>query len=195
MKMVKLEKWFINSEKHGEYVINRAEKLLQLVDKKENQSFLEVGCGNGSVCKYIAGKYPWSVTGIDVDPKQIQIAREISRDVRNIRFVEADATNIPFPDNDFDIVLSFGTTHHIPDWSRALAEMRRVLKPEGYFIYYDLIYPEVLARLGRSFKHSYGIVTMPELDSFIRANGYSEIHTSKRNSLIWYDYEAVYKST
>jgi ubiquinone/menaquinone biosynthesis C-methylase UbiE len=194
MKMVKFEKWFINSKKHGDYVINRAEKLLQMVDIKENQSYLEVGCGNGSVCKYIAEKYPWSVTGVDVDPKQIQIAQESSRDVPNIRFVEADATNIPFPDNNFDIVLSFGTTHHIHDWPKALSEIKRVLKPEGYFIYYDLVYPRLLAGLAKLLMRSYGIVTMPELNSFIVANGYREVSTSKRNSLVWYDYEAVYQS-
>jgi ubiquinone/menaquinone biosynthesis C-methylase UbiE len=195
MKMVKFEKWFINSEKHGQKVRERADKLLKLIDKREELNYLEVGCGNGSVCEYLAENHPWKVTGVDVDPKQIQMAKEKSKHLENARFLEADATKLPFEDNEFDVVLSFGTTHHIPDWSRALTEMRRVLKPEGYFIYYDLIYPKVLARLGRSFKHNYGIVTMPELDSFIKENGYSEIHTSKRNSVIWYDYEAVYKST
>ena len=195
MKMVRFEKWFINSEKHGQKVIDRADKLLKLIDKQGDLNYLEVGCGNGSVCKYLAENYPWKVTGVDVDPIQIQLAKERSKHLENVRFLEADATKLSFGDNEFDVVLSFGTTHHIPDWSRALTEMRRVLKPEGYFIYYDLIYPKLLARLGRSFKHSYGIVTMPELASFIQSSGYSEIHTSKRNSLIWYDYEAVYKST
>ena len=194
MKMVIFEKWFINSEKHSEKVKKRAEKLLQFVDMKENQSYLEVGCGNGGVCKYIAENYPLNVTGVDVDPKQIQLAQESSQDIRNIRFLNADATNLPFPDKEFDLVLSFGTTHHISNWLGALSEMRRVLKSEGYFIYYDLIYSGLLAKLGRSFKHGYGIITMPELNSFVLANNYSEVHTSIKNSFIWYDYQVVYKS-
>jgi len=194
MKMVRFEKWFINSEKHAEKVISRAERLLEFVDMKEKQNYLEVGCGNGGVCKRVAEKYPWSVTGVDIDPEQIQLAQAGSKTLQNIRFMEADATELPFPDREFDIVLSFGTTHHIPDWLGALSEMRRVLKPEGYFIYYDLVYAGLTARLGRSLTHNYGIITMPEINSFVHMNKYSEIHTSKRNSLIWYDYEAVYRS-
>ena len=194
MKMVKFEKWFINSTKHAEQTINRAEKLLKLVDVKEDRKYLEVGCGIGAVCRHVATKYNCDVTGVDVDPKQIKIAQESSKDIKNIRFTEADATDLPFPDKEFDIVLSFGTTHHIPDWPAALGEIRRVLIPEGHFIYYDLVYTEFFARLGRSLARNYGIVTRSELNSFVQANGYSEIHTSIKNSLIWYDYEAVYRS-
>jgi ubiquinone/menaquinone biosynthesis C-methylase UbiE len=195
MKMVKFEKLFINSEKHAEQVINRAEKLLQFVDMKENQNYLEVGCGNGNVCRYVAKKYPWNVTGVDVDPEQIKLAQESSHDIKNIRFLTADATDLPFPDKDFDVVLSFGVTHHISNWLDALNEIRRVLKPQGYFIYFDLVYPGLLAKLGRSFKHSYGITTMPELNAFIETNDFTRVHTSVKNSLIWYNYEAVYHST
>jgi ubiquinone/menaquinone biosynthesis C-methylase UbiE len=193
MKMVIFEKWFINSAKHNEQIINRAEKLLQMVDVKENQKYLEVGCGVGAVCRYVATKYRCDVTGVDVDPEQIKAAQESCRDIPNVSFQKADATGLPFPDKDFDIVLSFGTTHHISNWVNALGEIRRVLKPGGHFIYYDLVYTEPLAKLGRSLSRNYGIVTMPELDSFTRTNNLSKVHTSKKNSLIWYDYEAVYK--
>ena len=39
MKMVKIEKWFMNRPKHAQRTINRAEKLLQFVDLKEKQNF------------------------------------------------------------------------------------------------------------------------------------------------------------
>lgn len=193
MKMVKFEKWFINSAKHAEQVVNRADKLLRLVDVKEKDRYLEVGCGTGAVCRHVAARYRCDVTGVDVDTEQIEAARENSRDIPNVTFQQADATDLPFPDEDFDIVLSFGTTHHISNWLGALSEIRRVLKPQGHFIYYDLVYTKLFARLGKSFKHSYGIVTMPELVSFIQTHNLSTVHASKRNSLIWYDYEAVYK--
>ncbi len=194
MKMAIFEKWFINSDRHGEQVINRADRLLMFVDVKENQKYLEVGCGTGSVARHVAGKYLWDVTAVDVDPEQIKQAQENSRDLKNIRFLAADAMKLPFPDKDFDIVLSFGTTHHISNWLAALGEIRRVLKPDGYFVYYDLVYSGFFAKMGRSFKHSYGIVTMPELDTFMETNNLSEVHATKRNSVIWYDYEVVCKS-
>ena len=164
MKMVRIEKWFINRSHHAEQVIKRAEKLLHFVNVKEKQKFLEVGCGNGGVSKYVAERYLLNVTGVDIDPEQIQLAQENINDIPNIHFLAVDATNLSFQDNDFDIVLSFGVTHHISNWLGALREIRRVLKPKGYFIYYDLIYPELVAKFGRAFKHSYGITTMQDLN-------------------------------
>ena len=194
MKMVIFEKWFINSDKHGEQVIKRADKLLKYVDVSGNKSYLEVGCGTGKVAAYVAEKYPWNVTAVDIDPEQIKQAQENSRSLKNIRFLAADAMNLPFAESEFDIVLSFGTTHHISNWLAALGDIRRVLKPEGYFIYYDLVYPAFFARLGRSFKHSYGIVTMPELKTFMKTHNLSEVHSSTKNSIVWYDYELVCKN-
>lgn len=194
MKMVRIEKWFMNRPQHAKQAINRAEKLLHFVNLKQKQNFLEVGCGNGVVSKYIAKKYLLNVTGVDVDPEQIQLAQENIDDIPNVHFLEADATNLPFQDNDFDIVLSFGVMHHISNWLDALREIKRVLKPQGYFIYADIIFTELIAKFGRSFKHSYGVTTMHDLDSFIQENGFSTIHASLTNSLVWRHCEFVYQS-
>jgi ubiquinone/menaquinone biosynthesis C-methylase UbiE len=195
MKMTKIEKWFMNRPQHAEQAINRAEKLLSFVNVKGKQNFLEVGCGNGAASKHIAKKYLLNVTGVDVDPEQIQLAQENINDIPNIHFWEADATNLPFPDNDFDIVLSFGVMHHISNWLDALREIKRVLKPKGYFIYADIIFTELIARLGRSFKHSFGITTMHDLNSFIEENGFSTIYASTTNALIWHHCEFVYQGS
>lgn len=98
MKMIRIEKWFMNRPQRAERVINRAEKLLSFVNMKEKQDFLEVGCGNGAVSKHVAKKYLLNVTGIDVDPGQIQLAQENIDDIPNIHFLAADATNLPFRD-------------------------------------------------------------------------------------------------
>ena len=193
MKMTNIEKWFMNRPQHAEQAINRAEKLLHFVNVKEKQNFLEVGCGNGAVSKYVAKKYLLKVSGVDVDPGQIELARENINDIPNIHFLEVDATNLPFPDNDFDIVLSFGVMHHISNWLNALREIKRVLKPKGYFIYADIIFTELIAKFGRAFKHSYGITTIHDLDSFIQENGFSTIHASMTNALVWHHCEFVYQ--
>jgi len=194
MKMIKIEKWFMNRPQHAEQAIKRAERLLHFVDIKEKQNFLEVGCGNGAVSKHLAKRYLLNVTGVDIDPEQIQLAQEGIDKIPNIKFVEVDATSLPFPDNGFDIVLSIGVMHHISNWLDALREIKRVLKPQGYFIYVDLIYPELIAKFGRSFKHRYGITTMQDLKLFAQENHFSPIHTSLAKSLIWNWWEAVYQS-
>jgi len=193
MKLGKIEKWFMNRPKHAERVIGRAERLLHFVNAKKNQNFLEVGCGNGATSKYIAGKYDLNVTGTDVDSEQIQLAQKNNDDIPNVRFLEADTTNLPFEDNDFDIILSFQVLHHISNWLDALEEIKRVLKPKGYFIYVDLVYPKWMAEIGKLFKHKYGITTIHKLNSFIEKNNFSTIHSSLSKSLIFHHYEAVYR--
>ena len=53
-------------------------------------------------------------------------SRDIKPDLR-----VADAERLPFPDNTFDVVYSYGVMHHSPDTAQCLREARRVLKPGG----------------------------------------------------------------
>jgi cyclopropane fatty-acyl-phospholipid synthase-like methyltransferase len=84
MKLGKIEKWFMNRPQHAEQVVKRADKLLSFVNVKEKHNFLEVGCGSGAVSKHVAKKYLLKVTGIDVDPEQIQLAQQNINDIPNI---------------------------------------------------------------------------------------------------------------
>lgn len=189
----------MNRTHHAQRVINRAERLFSFVDMRGKQNFLEVGCGSGAVSQHVAKKYLFNVAGVDVDPDQIQRAQEGVDDIANMHFLVADSTSLPFQDNLFGIVLSFGVMHHIANWLDALGEIRRVLKPKGYFVYYDLVYREGVARFGRTLANrfdmkSYGITTAHDLDSFIGRGSFSTIHTSQKGSLLWYELEAVYQS-
>lgn len=91
---------------------------------------LDLCCGHGNVSEaLIEAGYP--VVGADFSAKMLAHAR---RRVPDGEFVEADAQNLPFDEDDFDtVVCSFGIMH-IPDQPRALREVRRVLKRGGQFI-------------------------------------------------------------
>jgi ubiquinone/menaquinone biosynthesis C-methylase UbiE len=193
MKLGKIEKWFMNRSKHAERVIDHVEKLLNFVVTKENQNFLEIGCGNGATSKYVAKRYPLNVTGTDVDSEQIQLAQENLDDIPNVRFLAADATGLPFENDDFDIVLSFQVLHHISNWLDALEEMKRVLKPKGYFICVDTVYPKWSAKIAELFKHKYGVTTISDLNASLEKNNFSTIHSSLSKWLIFHQYEAVYR--
>lgn len=195
MKLGRIEKWFMNRPGHAKHVIKRAEKLLNFVEVKENQRFLEVGCGSGAVSKHIAENYHLNTTGTDLDADQIELALESVENVPNIRFLKADATKLPFKDNDFDIVLSFGVMHHIPNWLEALEEIKRVLKkPKGYFVYWDLLFPTWSAKIWKFLSKNYGITTLDDLNSFIEKNGFTVIYSSSSTSLFGKNYEAVFQS-
>lgn len=193
MKLSRIEKRVMNSPGHVQRVINRAEGLLCLANLEGKRDFLEVGCGNGATSRYIANNYNLNVTGIDLDSEQIELAQRNAGELPNCRFLVGDVTRLPFQDNHFDIVLSFGVMHHIPNWLDALKEIARVLKPDSCFVYWDLVYPKFIANIGKLFQHSYGMTTVYELNLFTEAHNFSIIQASRSKSLIFDYYEAVYR--
>lgn len=90
-----------------------------------DKDVLEVGCGTGLVLERIA-KFAKNAEGIDLSPGMLQKARERGLSVR-----EGSATDLPFPDNSFDVTCSFKVLAHIPDIEKALSEMARVTRPGG----------------------------------------------------------------
>jgi ubiquinone/menaquinone biosynthesis C-methylase UbiE len=92
---------------------------------------LDVGCGQGiDLARYaMAGANP---IGIDLTPRHAALARTHLRvlNLAGTAFV-ADAESIPFADHSFDRVSSNGVLHHTPRISRALSEIKRVLRPNG----------------------------------------------------------------
>ena len=101
---------------------------------------LDVGCGDGITDLGIAlRKRPLEFVGIDPFPDferlpKILSERGLSPDIipKNLRFIAADANDIPFPDDHFDVLVSWGSVEHMAGgYAKALQEMRRVLKPDG----------------------------------------------------------------
>jgi ubiquinone/menaquinone biosynthesis C-methylase UbiE len=198
MKIGNIEKFFVNSKWNEKRRLQLAQKLFDIAKLEGELDCLEIGCGNGAVSKHFAGKYRSAVTGTDIDPEQIELAQEGITEIPNIRFLVADATSLPFEDNGFDVVMSFQVMHHISNWLDAMGEVSRVLKPGGYFIYADILYPELLAKFGRFLANRfrmnmYGITTLQDLASFIEDKGFSTLHTSRNYSLFGYNFEAAYR--
>jgi ubiquinone/menaquinone biosynthesis C-methylase UbiE len=99
---------------------------------------LEVGCGHGGGASYLmrtAG--PASYTGLDLNPAAIAFCR--TRHVlAGVDFVHGNAEKLPFPDRSFDAVINIESAAAYPHFSRFLAEVARVLRPTGHFLYADL---------------------------------------------------------
>jgi len=194
MKLGKIEKWFINRERHAKNVIERAESLLDLIEIKPGQDLLEIGCGGGPVSMHVSRKYNVKVVGTDVDEEQIKKAQNIAEGLKNTAFLVADATRLPFGDESFDIILSINVLHHISNWMDALREITRVLRDGGYLVLSELLFTRWTQSMGRLYsKQAYGITTLENLDSFIDNNKYSTLHTRLVKSLLWNNLEAVYR--
>ena len=195
MKMLGIEKFLLYRLQSKKQALILTQKLLDFVELNGKQDFLEVGCGNGIVSRYLATEYAGEITGIDIDPEQIELACKDTAGMPNIRFLEADAADLPFSDGSFDIVLSLGVLHHIHNWLDVLKEIKRILRPDGYFVYADIIYPERVTRMDSSSKRSFGLVTIDidELNSFLEKFGFTTIHSEVSNRLVCRNYEAVYR--
>jgi ubiquinone/menaquinone biosynthesis C-methylase UbiE len=99
---------------------------------------LEVGCGSGAYTTYVARAVgpEGTVYALDIQPGMLEqlkkkLTRQENADIRNIRPVEASAYDIPLEDSSLDLAYTIAVLQEIPDRVKALAEIRRVLKPGG----------------------------------------------------------------
>ena len=96
---------------------------------------LVIGCGTGKTSSYLARKHGCHITGIDISPKMVNLAKkQASKDgvVDRTEFQVADAQNLPFSDNEFDAVIAESVNVFIPDKHQTMTEYVRVVKPEKY---------------------------------------------------------------
>ena len=141
MKMSKLEKIFVNPSARARN-IKTIEQLFSQIDLSNVKKLLEVGCGIGVLSSYLSKKYKWEVTGIDLDPEQIKKTKNDYRENKYLKFLEADATKLPFGDSKFDLVISSDVLHHVVvNWDKALNGISRVLRPNGFYVLNDLTFP------------------------------------------------------
>jgi ubiquinone/menaquinone biosynthesis C-methylase UbiE len=164
LRMTNIEKRFVNGIGHSRSVAEAAVRRLRRVPVERGWSYLDVGCGNGAAALLVAETFGVRAVGVDVDPQQIALARTAAGDRADALFMTADATCLPFDDERFDVVASNKATHHVPGWSSALAEMRRVLKPHGYLVYGDLKAPSWLAWILKPLAGQAGVFTEADLD-------------------------------
>ena len=109
-----------------------AGRLVRFAGVKPGQRVLDVACGTGVVAVTAALHAGAKVTGADLTPELLEVARENARiGGLEIDFHEADVEKLPFGDAEFDIVLSQFGHMFAPRPAVAIAEMLRVLKPGG----------------------------------------------------------------
>lgn len=117
--------------------IDLIEELLNWSGVKDSEHILDVGCGIGGSSLYLAEKFDAKSTGITLSPVQAaratQRALEANLGMRS-QFQVANAQEMPFADNSFDLVWSLESGEHMPDKTKFLQECYRVLKPGGTLI-------------------------------------------------------------
>ena len=104
-----------------------------------------VGRGGGAdyIKRYLD---PACVVGVDYSANAVNLCLEYYS-VEGLSFVPGDAENLPFEDQSFDIVLNVESSHCYGSMTDFLAQVKRVLKPGGYFMFADFRNLEQLEEL------------------------------------------------
>ena len=154
-------------------------KALELAAIQPGEKVLDVGCGTGTLA-IAASQAAGEVHGIDPSPEMIELAeKKAARGGRNVRFQAGVIEALPYPDGEFDLVLSTLMLHHLPDdvKRKGFTEVLRVLKPGGRFLAVDFgsstdsFLGHLLALLG----HRHGHVNAENLATTLRESGFGEV--------------------
>lgn len=133
----------------------------QIVDLKP-EAVLDVATGTGDLALWIAREVKDAhIVGTDLSENMLKVAesRRKEENLSNVEFIAGNAMELPFEDNRFDVVVvSFGL-RNMPDYKAVVAEMTRVLKPEGCFYCLESSYPS--SKLIKPFFKMYFKYIMP----------------------------------
>jgi len=109
-----------------------AQDLVDRAQPRAGETVLDIACGTGIVARLAAMTVPdGQVTGLDLNPGMLAVARSVPSEGRPITWIEGSALDLPFPSDSFDVVLCQLGLQFFPDQKRALGEMRRVLRDSG----------------------------------------------------------------
>ena len=134
-------------------LINDELDLLQsLVDLQQHRHIIELGCGAADLSRKLLARCPGcEVTGLEVDERQH--AKNLLQPTARLHFMQAGAQAIPFAAERFDLALMLKSLHHVPLdlLGQALAEVHRVLRPQGLLYVSEPVFAGALNEVMRLF--------------------------------------------
>lgn len=166
---------------------------------------LDAGTGPGRIPVLMCQMQPqWQVIAVDMAQSMLQIAVQhvVEAGLQNqIRLDLVDAKGLPYPEQNFDMVVSNSLVHHLPDPLPFFQELKRVLKPNGAIFLRDLFRPQdevtinnLVDSIGveydehqkKLFRDSlYAALTLDEVQNFIDQAGLEKVNLYQSSDRHW----------
>ena len=150
-------------------VTNELDLLRTLVDLSAHPRVIELGCGAAQLSRQLLAAFPHSsVTALEVDERQH--AKNLAKPQDRLQFVKAGAQDVPAGDGAFDLAIMLKSLHHVPldVLPRALAEVHRVLRPDGLLYVSEPVFAGPLNEVMRIFHD----------EEHVRAVALQAVHTA-----------------
>ncbi len=166
---------------------------------------LDVGTGTARIPILMCQQRPqYLITGIDLAQSMLIIGQRNVEEAglnQRIRLERVDSKRMPYPDLEFDMIVSNSLVHHVPDPLSLFQEFKRLVRPGGAILIRDLIRPEndtivndLVAKIGKEydthqqqlFRDSLNAaLTLTEVQELIDRVGLTEVKLSQSSDLHW----------
>lgn len=147
---------------------------LELIDQAKKNfssnlgSLLDIGCGRGGglstfrdYCNYD------TLVGLDLNPNHVNFAKKT---LHGINFVQGSAMDLPFTDNSFDIITNVESANYYIFYDKFVSEVKRILKPNGLFLYADTFDDQRLYNSFEEFKQQkLDLISIKNITANVRA--------------------------
>lgn len=157
-------------------------EIAGLTQISSDMAVVDVGCGVGGPARYLASTFGCHVQGIDLTPSFVEAANFLTGLVGlsdKVSFENGSAMDMPYADQSFDLAWTVQMQMNISDKAALYAEILRVLKPGGRFVFQDIVAGpdgEITLPVPWASSHSHSHLMAPDaLHETIVGAGFDEI--------------------
>ena len=150
--------------------------LINELEVNDGDAVLDVGCGTGSVLKYISERKQINGFGLDVSENMVALAHEKNP---AFSFVTGDSARLPYADGTMDVVMTCMAYHHFPNQAKFRSEAWRVLKPGGSLYVCDPRFPWIVRSILNTFFKDAGFHTVRHNTRDFEQSGFRTAHVVK----------------
>jgi ubiquinone/menaquinone biosynthesis C-methylase UbiE len=157
----------------------RVRHMLSLMEGDQFDDLLDVGYGCGIIMPELAKRTRKTVHGIDIHGEMNAVYSSMEKEgIRGkVKLYQASVLELPFANNSFDGIFSLSVLEHIKDIDKAIAELKRVIKP-GRFMYFGFPRDSILMRL------LFIMVLLPGYKEHHPSSQFDILNAIKKNDLV-----------